>query len=102
MHGKVRFALMLGASWGVVVLAGAAVALLAAADLGEAERALLGPILRERAPSLTLATLLLLVPLAVIVRALYRHHVTAPAKLVEDAHIMLAANPSHRAPARGS
>ncbi len=102
MHGKVRFALALAASWAVVVLAGAAAVLLVAADLGEAERALLDPILRERAPSLMLAALLLLVPLAFIVRALSRRYVTAPAKLVDDAHIMLAANPSHRAPPRGS
>jgi DNA polymerase-3 subunit epsilon len=102
MYGKLRFALVLGASWGVVVGAAAAVVLLAAADLGENERALLDPILRERAPSLMLGALLLLPPLAFIVQALFRRYVTAPAQLVEDAHIMLAANPSHRAPARGS
>src|SRR5512144_3238714 len=102
MSGKIRFALALAASWAVVVGASCAVVLLAAADLGDQERALLAPIVRERAASLILGAVLLVVPLAFIVRALLARYVTAPAKLVEDAQIMLAANPSHRAPSRGS
>jgi DNA polymerase-3 subunit epsilon len=98
MSGKVRFALAAGRSWGVVVPRGAP-SPARGADLGEAERALLARILRERRASLTLAALLLLVPL----RSSCAHCVdatsTAPAKLVEDAQIMLAANPSHRATA---
>jgi DNA polymerase III subunit epsilon len=102
MPGKIRFALALAASWALVLGAAGAILLLAAADLGEHERALLAPILRERGPSLILGALLLLVPLAFIVRKLFRGHVTAPATLVEDAQIMLAANPAHRALLRGS
>jgi len=102
MSGKVRIALAVAASWLVVLGAAGAIGLLAAADLGEPERALLVPILRERAASLTLGALLLLVPLAFIVRALFHRYVAAPAALVEDARIIVAANPSHRAPARGA
>ena len=102
MSGKIRFALTLAVSWAVFVGAACAIALLAAADLGDNERALLAAILRERAASLILGALLLLIPLAFIVRALLQRYVTEPARLVEDAQIMLAANPSHRAPSRGS
>ena len=102
MSGNVRIALAVAASWLVVLGAACAIGLLAAADLGEAERALLAPILRERAATLVLGALLLIVPLAVIVRALFTRYVAAPAALVDDAQIIVAANPSHRAPPRGA
>ncbi len=93
MSGKVRIALAVAASWVVVLGAAGAIGVLAAADLGEHERALLAPILRERAASLILGALLLLVPLAFVVRALFHRYVTAAATLVEDAQIIVAANP---------
>jgi DNA polymerase-3 subunit epsilon len=102
MSDKTRFALALAAAWGFVAAAIAATALLVAADLAEQERALLAPILRDRAASAILIAVLLVFPLALILRTLYRRYVTAPAQLNDDARIMLAANPSHRAPLRGA
>ena len=49
-----------------------------------------------------LIAVLLVFPLALVLKALYGRYVTAPAQLNEDARIMLAANPSHRAPLRGA
>ena len=46
--------------------------------------------------------MLLVFPVALVVQALFRRYVTAPARLDEDARIMLAANPAHRAPLRGA
>jgi len=102
MSGKTKFALALAAAWAFVTAAIVATALLVAADLAEAERALLAPVLRDRAASVILIVLLLLFPLALVLRALFRRYMTAPAQLNEDARIMLAANPSHRAPLRGA
>jgi DNA polymerase-3 subunit epsilon len=47
-------------------------------------------------------SLLLLVPLVFILKALFKRYVVAPRELVEDARIMQAANPAHRATLRGS
>jgi DNA polymerase-3 subunit epsilon len=97
-----KFALALTAAWAFVTAAIVATALLVAADLAEAERALLAPILRERAASVILIAMLLVFPLALVLKALYGRYVTAPAQLNEDVRIMLAANPAHRAPLRGA
>jgi len=97
-----RFSLAVAAAWGFVVATLAATALLVAADLTERQRAVLGPILWDHAVSVFLVALVSLLPLAIIVRALFRRHVDAPAQLSEDARIMLAANPAHRAPLRGA
>src|SRR5512137_472894 len=102
MPDKAKFALALAAAWGFVAAAIAATVLLVAADLGEPERALVAPILRDRAASVILIAVLLLFPLALVLKALWRRYVTAPARLNEDARIMLAANPSHRAQPRGA
>jgi DNA polymerase-3 subunit epsilon len=97
-----RFSLAVAAAWGFVVATLAATALLVAADLTERQRTVLGPILWDHAVSVFLVALVSLLPLAIIVRALFRRHVDAPAQLAEDARIMLAANPAHRAPLRGA
>jgi len=102
MSDKVRFALVLAAAWGCVVAAVAAVLALAVADLPEREAAAFVPVLRDRAPAIVVGLCLLLLPLALAVRALMRHFVTAPRQLAEDARIMLVANPAHRVPARGA
>ncbi len=102
MRDRFRFLLVLGAAWGLVVTVLGATVLLVGADMDEPERALLASILQERAASAIVVAALLVIPLALILRALFRRHVIAPRQLAEDARIMLAANPSHRAPLHGS
>ena len=102
MSDKVRFALAVAAVWGFVVAALGAVVLVVGADLGERERALLEPVLRDRAAAAIVVALLLVFPIAVALQALFRRYVFAPRRLAEDARIMLTANPAHRAPVAGS
>jgi DNA polymerase-3 subunit epsilon len=102
MSRNVRFALALMLSCGVVLGGIGVTALLAGTGFTEAERALIAPLLRKGLESLAVASLVLLIALAFLVRAFMHRYVDAPAKLAEDAQIMLAANPSHRAPPRGS
>ena len=99
MPDKTRFALALLAAWGFVVLSIAATALLVAADLTAQEQALLAPMLRDHAASAIVVAVALVFPLALVLRALFRRYVQAPAQLDEDARIMLAANPGAPRPA---
>jgi DNA polymerase-3 subunit epsilon len=102
MSGKARFYMALATAWGFVLLALAGTALLVGADLNSAEREQALAILRDRAAHIVVAALLLLVPLAIVLRVLFRRYVRAPRRLAEDARIMLTANPAHRAELRGS
>ena len=102
MSDRARIALALLAAWGLVLAAIAAALLLVGADLSDAERALLVPVLRERAASLVVVSLLLLVPLVFILKALFARYVAAPRQLAEDARIILSANPAHRATPGGA
>ena len=102
MSDKIRFALALAAAWALVLVTIAAAVLLVAADASAEEQALLAHLLREHAPSVAVIALLALAPLALILRALFRRYVAAPRQLAEDVRVMLAANPAHRAPIRGS
>ncbi len=102
MSDKVRFALVLIATWGFILAVIAAGALLVGVDLAEPQREALASLLRERAASIAVVALLLLLPLALLVQALLRRYVSGPRRLAEDARIMLVANPAHRAAARGS
>ncbi len=70
--------------------------------MSESERALLVAVLHERAASVVVVSLLLLVPLVFILKALFRRYVAAPRRLAEDARIMQTANPAHRAIPSGS
>ena len=90
MSDRMRFSLALAAAWGFVAAGIAATAALVAADLTEQERALIGPMLRDHAASAVLIAALLVFPLAVIVRTLFRRYVIAPAQLDEDARIMVS------------
>ena len=98
---RTRIALALFAAWGFVLAAIAATALLVGADSDEAQRRLLADVLAERAASIVVVSLLLLVPLFFVVRALFARCVKAPRRLAEDARIILTANPAHRAPLAG-
>src|ERR1700675_1786002 len=100
MSDNVRKAVALFAAWFVVLLAIAAMALLAGADMDDQERALLFTALQKRAPSVVLASLLLIAPLWFILDALFKRYIRAPRQLAEDARVMLSANPAHRAPLR--
>jgi DNA polymerase III subunit epsilon len=102
MSDRIRFALVLAIAWGLILIIIGAAALLIGVDLTDEERALIAATVRERAASVVVVALLLLVPLAFLLRALLRRYVAAPRKLAEDVRIMLAANPAHRAPHRGS
>jgi DNA polymerase-3 subunit epsilon len=102
MPDRLRLVLAVAAAWVFVVAAFAGAAALIAADLSDADRALLASMLSDRAASIVAFAVLLVFPLALALRALYRRYVTAPAQLAEDARIMLAANPGHRAPPRGA
>jgi len=102
MSDRLRIGLALVAAWGLVLSAIGATVLLVGADLTEQERVELVHILQDRAPHVILISLLLLVPLVFILRALFRRYIAAPRKLSEDVRIMMTANPSHRAPPRGS
>jgi len=99
---RARIAIALVAGWGLVLAAIGATLLLVGADLTAQERGLLIPVLRERSASVVVVSLLLLVPLVFILKALFRRYVVAPRELVEDARIMQAANPAHRATLQGS
>jgi DNA polymerase-3 subunit epsilon len=101
MSDKVRFALVLIATWGFILAVIAAGALLVGVDLAEPQREALASLLRERAASIAVVALLLLFPLALLVQALLRRSISGPRQLAEDARIMLVANPAHRAAARG-
>ena len=87
---------------GPLLAAIGATVLLVGADMSESERALLVAVLHERAASVAVVSLLLLVPLVFILKALFRRYVAAPRRLAEDARIMQAANPAHRAIPSGS
>lgn len=58
--------------------------------LSEAERAVAGPILSERLPLLVAVALVVLVVAAVAVQPLYRRWVAAPARLQEQAQVLLS------------
>ena len=102
MSDRSRFLRWLAAAWCFVLLLLAAMLLLLGADLSEQERAQALEILRERIAHAVVAALLLLVPLAFALRALFRRYITAPRRLAEDVRVMLTANPAHRAALRGS
>jgi DNA polymerase-3 subunit epsilon len=102
MSPILRFALTVAAAWALVLAAILATFLLLGADLSDAERAALVDLVRDRAPGLAVAALLFLAPIAIGLHALFGRYVTAARQLASDAEIMLGANPSHRAPARGS
>lgn len=102
MSDRIRIGLALLAAWGLVLASIGATVLLVGADLGEAERGEVAQLLREHAPHLVVVSLLLFAPLVFILRVLFRRYVAAPRKLAEDVRIMTTANPSHRAPRRGS
>jgi DNA polymerase-3 subunit epsilon len=102
MSDRARIALALVAAWGLVLAAIGATLLLVGADLSEPERVLLVSVLRERAASVVVVSLLLLVPLVFILKAMFRRYVAAPRRLAEDARIMQTANPLHRATPEGS
>src|SRR5512147_1030957 len=92
MSNRSRFLLALAAAWGVLVAVASVTALVMGADLTN----------EERAAAVVVIALLLPAPLWLVLRGLFRHYVSAARKLAEDARIMLAANPAHRAPVRGS
>ncbi len=102
MSDRIRIGLALLAAWGLVLAAIVAAVLLVGADIGEQDRAALIRILGDRAPHLVVVSLLLVAPLAFVLRALFRLYVAAPRKLAEDVRIMLVANSAHRARPRGS
>jgi DNA polymerase-3 subunit epsilon len=102
MSDRVRFLQWLAVTWCFVLLLLAAALLLLGADLSAQERAQAAEILQERIAHAVVAALLLLVPLALALRPLFRRYVTAPRRLAEDARVMLTANPAHRAALRGS
>ena len=102
MSNKVRFYLALAVAWGFVLLALAGTALLVGVDLDAAERDQAVAILRDRAAHVVVAALLLLAPLYLVLRVLFRRYVSAPRRLAEDARVMLTANPAHRAALSGS
>src|SRR5258708_7341587 len=98
MSDRVRIAVALLAAWGLVLAAIAATILLVGADLDAQERSLLFPLLQQRAAGVVVVSLLLVVPLWFILQSLFRRYVRAPRQLTDDARVMLAANPAHRAP----
>ena len=102
MSDRARLVIALFAAWGLVLAAIAATVLLVGADMDAQERALLSSVLEHRAASVVLVSLLLLVPLVFILKALFERYVQAPRQLAEEARIMLSANPAHRAALRGS
>ena len=102
MSDRIRFILVLAAAWGLILAVVGATVLLVGVDLTDEERALIAATIRDRAASVVVVSLLLLFPLAFLLRTLLRRYVAAPRKLAEDVRIMLAANPAHRAPSRGS
>jgi len=102
MGERTRFALTLAAAWGFVAAAIAATVIIVAADLSDQERAVLDPILRDRAAAVVLVVVILVFPLALVVQALFRRYISAARRLGEDARIMLTANPAHRAPLEGA
>jgi len=97
---RARIALLALAAWGFVVAAILATGALVAADLPSADRAELAGLLVRRVAAVVVAALLLLAPVALVVRTLYRRHVKAAERLAEDARIILNANPAHRAAAQ--
>ena len=102
MRDRTRIALAVFAAWGFVIAAIVATIALVGADLTEQERAQILPLLQQHAASAVVMVLMLVLPIAFLVRMLFRRYVTAPRKLSEDARIMLTANPAHRAPPRGA
>ncbi len=102
MSDRIRIGLALLVAWGLVLAAIIAAVLLVGADIGEQDRAALIRILGDRAPHLVVVSLLLVAPLAFVLRTLFRLYVSAPRKLAEDVRLMLVANSAHRARPRGS
>ncbi|HET9763484.1 MAG TPA: exonuclease domain-containing protein [Casimicrobiaceae bacterium] len=102
MSPRIRFAVALAAAWGFVVAAIAACAVLVGIDLAQDELAAMKRVLAAHAPHFVIGLVLLVAPLALILQALFRRHVSAPAELARDVRIMLKAHPAHRARPRGS
>src|SRR5512135_2500920 len=97
---RARIALLALAAWAFVLAAIVATGALVAADLPSSDRAELTGLLLRRVATVVVAALLILAPIALVVRALFRRHVKAAERLAEDARIMLSANPAHRAAAQ--
>ncbi len=102
MTGRARLVVGMVVAWLYVVGVLVGTLLLVTADLQPSERAALAPLADQRAAAALVIASLLLAPAAFVVRALYRHHVTAALQLSEDARVIVTANPGHRAPARGA
>ncbi len=102
MSDRTRLALVLTGAWAFALAVFAGTVLLVTADLASEQRAAVTPVAVERAiPAAIIATVLLL-PAGLLLGALFRRHVVAARQLSEDARVMLAANPAHRAPERGA
>jgi DNA polymerase-3 subunit epsilon len=65
-------------------------------DLDAAQRAQLAPILAAKAGLLGLALVMATAAFAMLARGVFRNHVDLPARLAENALLMLDANPAHR------
>jgi DNA polymerase-3 subunit epsilon len=101
MNGRLRFALWLGAFFGVVVALVAAVGVLATAGLEGDKQRVVREILEERGPLLGFIALIVLIACAGILRWLAGRFVAPLASIAAQARIVASANLEHRIVASG-
>ncbi len=100
-EGSLAIALALPAAWGLVLAAIGATLLLVGADLTDAGARAAGfRCCASVPPASSSSRCCCSCRCVFILNALFRRYVAAPRKLAEDARIMLAANPAHRAAPR--
>jgi DNA polymerase III subunit epsilon len=102
MRRRTRFTLTVLVAWVLLLAAIAGTSLLVVADMPAADRAALASLLADRAPSLVVSALFMLVVVFFVVRAIWRGYVTSLRHLAEDARIIQVANPLHRATPAGA
>ena len=101
MNVRLKFALWLAVLFAGIVAVVAAIAVMLAAGLPDADHKVLLRIIEGRAPMLGFVALLLLFACAGVLGWLFKNYVTAVRSLTEQTRIVFAANPEHRVLADG-
>jgi DNA polymerase-3 subunit epsilon len=101
MSGKYRFGLTLALMFALQLVVVAALLLVVALDMEQAQRALFGQILAQRKAMLAALAFMLLFMLGIGLKALFNAYLEPLAQLSEEA-VLLAANPRHRVAPQGA
>jgi DNA polymerase-3 subunit epsilon len=98
----VRYAVLLGGAWLLLMLLFALLIAIAGTTLSADERALLLPIAQDRIGLAAIIAIVIVLPLGIAVPPLFKRYVVAPRQLAEASRIVLSANSAHRVAPQGS